>query len=134
MTPTGLARMIRHVFVYGTLMPGRCRWPALAMATDRSPEFDAVRGELFDTGYGYPAAVIGPDGRVPGFTAALSTQSLPKVLAALDNIEGTSDGLYRRTVIITERRTRAWIYTWPGSTAGLARISEWGHEAQTTKR
>lgn len=98
------------------------------------PELLAVRGALFDTGYGYPAAVVGPNGRIPGFTVALSPQSLTNVLAALDSIEGTSHGLYQRVAIVTENGTRAWIYTWPGSTADFARVSEWTHEAQAAKR
>jgi gamma-glutamylcyclotransferase (GGCT)/AIG2-like uncharacterized protein YtfP len=119
--------MIRHVFVYGTLMPGRCRWSALAAWVDGSPESDSVKGELFDTGYGYPAAVIGPNGQIPGYTVALRPQSLSNVLTALDSIEGTSHGLYQRIAIVTEKGTRAWTYTWPRTTAGLSRISDWAH-------
>ncbi|WP_224861786.1 gamma-glutamylcyclotransferase [[Mycobacterium] zoologicum] len=117
--------MTSHVFVYGTLMPGQCRWPTLAMWADGPPEPDSVDGELFDTGFGYPAAVVGPSGRIPGFTVALSPQSLPEALAVLDGIEGTGHGLYQRISIVTEGGTPAWIYTWPTSAAGFTRITEW---------
>ena len=45
------------VFVYGTLMPGRLRWPLIELqATGHRPA--AVPGRLFDTGQGWPAALF----------------------------------------------------------------------------
>ena len=50
------------VFTYGTLMPGRSRWPALAPYALGTGESDSVHGVLLDTGYGYPALVnLGSD-------------------------------------------------------------------------
>jgi Gamma-glutamyl cyclotransferase, AIG2-like len=46
------------LFVYGTLMPGRLRWPLVAADVVRQRP-SAVRGTLYDTGRGYPALVVG---------------------------------------------------------------------------
>ena len=55
-----------RLFVYGTLQPGRLRWPVLApFATGHRPA--SVPGTLHDTGNGWPVAVFEPgDGDVPG--------------------------------------------------------------------
>ena len=55
-----------RLFVYGTLQPGRLRWPLLApFAIRHRPA--AVPGTLHDTGNGWPIAVFDPaDGEVPG--------------------------------------------------------------------
>ncbi len=117
--------MIRHVFVYGTLMPGQSRWPALAPWAAGGPAPDSAAGELFDTGYGWPAAVIGNGGPIPGFTVQLNPQSLTAALDALDAIEGTSNGLFRRVSTMTENRVKAWVYDWPGPTQHLVPINHW---------
>ena len=117
--------MIAHLFVYGTLMPGRGRWPALApWAIGRSAP-DSVTGQLFDTGYGWPAAVIGQGNPIPGFKIALSPHALPEALDALDEIEGTHHGLFRRVSAMTESGARAWLYEWLGPTDGFVPIDYW---------
>ena len=46
-----------RLFVYGTLQPGRLRWPVLApFATGHRPA--SVPGTLHDTGNGWPVAVF----------------------------------------------------------------------------
>lgn len=117
--------MVRHLFVYGTLMPGQSRWPALAPWVEGEPGPDSVTGRLFDTGYGWPAAVIGPTGSIPGVTVALATGSLPDALAALDEIEGTGAGGYCRVQVVTANRVAAWVYDWTGDTGGFAAIDRW---------
>lgn len=52
---------MEHVFVYGTLKPGEVRWPILApfvMHPTAGGGEASVCGKLFDTGYGWPAAVF----------------------------------------------------------------------------
>lgn len=99
------------VFVYGTLMPGHLRWPLLephAVASRRAE----VRGLLFDTGRGWPAArfneplgahpiphprigTIAGAGtgagttaaRVPGWLVELVDSAAAEVLALLDEVE-----------------------------------------------
>lgn len=117
--------MIGHLFVYGTLMPGRSRWSALAPWVGGRPAPDSVAGQLFDTGYGWPAALIGGESLIPGFTSALNLHSLPDALDALDEIEGVHHGLFRRVSTVTESGVRAWLYEWPGTTAGFVPIDYW---------
>jgi gamma-glutamylcyclotransferase (GGCT)/AIG2-like uncharacterized protein YtfP len=117
--------MVRHLFVYGTLMPGHGRWPALAPWVEGGPSPDFITGALYDTGYGWPAAVIGPGADIPGFTVALEARSLPAALNALDEIEGTSHGLFCRVQLLTAHGVAAWAYDWAGETAGFAAIDGW---------
>ena len=117
--------MIRHLFVYGTLMPGRSRWPTLAPWAGGGPAPDSVAGQLFDTGYGWPAAVIGNGGPIPGLTVPLTTQSLTAALDVLDEIEGTKHGLFGRISAVTENGIEAWVYEWPGKTERFVPINRW---------
>jgi gamma-glutamylcyclotransferase (GGCT)/AIG2-like uncharacterized protein YtfP len=117
--------MVRHVFVYGTLMPGQNRWSALAEWTEGTASHDHITGQLFDTGNGYPAATIGSAGLIPGFTVPLAAESLSRALDALDEIEGTSIGLYRRVEVMTAEQVRAWADHWPRETSGFDRIDRW---------
>ena len=65
---------MRWLFVYGTLMPGRLRWPLIADDVVRQRP-SAVPGTLYDTGLGYPAFVVGGDHRVPGWLLGLSERA-----------------------------------------------------------
>ena len=117
--------MIRHLFVYGTLMPGGTRWPALAPRARGGPATDSVAGQLFDTGCGWPAAVLGNGGPIPGLTVPLTTRSLTAALEALDEDEGTNHGLFRRISTLTGNGLEAWVYEWPGKTEGFVPINRW---------
>ncbi len=117
--------MIGHVFVYGTLMPGQCRWNALAPWVDGGPTPDSAVGALFDTGNGWPAAVFGRGGPIPGFTVPLEVQSLSVALNSLDEIEGTGQELFRRISIVTGGKVEAWTYKWAGPTEQFHRIDCW---------
>ena len=99
------------VFVYGTLMPGRLRWTLLApFAVDRVEA--SAQGRLWDTGLGWPAAEFpSPDddprvGAIPGWRVVWSPADGARVLATLDEIEGTP---YRR-VVVTTTEGEAWAY------------------------
>jgi gamma-glutamylcyclotransferase (GGCT)/AIG2-like uncharacterized protein YtfP len=115
-----------RVFVYGTLKPGHLRWPILQPFAERG-EGDWsgwAHGRLFDTGYGWPAAVfestVGDP--VPGVVVAISPRSISQALAALDAVEGVADGLFRR-VLVNVSGQSCWAYHWPGSTIGFNRIA-----------
>lgn len=103
-----------HVFVYGTLLPGEARWHHLSpfVADEGFP--DAVTGDLFDTGEGYPAARFGGTAVIVGHTFPLLVTARDQALARLDEIEGAVAGLYARTQVATHRGVRAWAYEYGG--------------------
>lgn len=107
-------------FVYGTLKPGECRWLAIADYV-ASPVFpDSIDGTLYDTGYGWPAAVVGDEGMVPGYTVPI----LDEALDILDQIEGVPS-LFERHLVQTHGGLWAWVYHWPHDTEGMERIKSW---------
>ena len=110
-----------RVFVYGTLMPGEPRWPALQpFASGWEPA--TARGHLWDTGSGYPAVRFDPDGAdVPGFLVALDPGGAAEAIAVLDRIEGEG-ALYRRVRVATSGGP-AVAYEWLGSTEGLVPLA-----------
>jgi gamma-glutamylcyclotransferase (GGCT)/AIG2-like uncharacterized protein YtfP len=114
-----------RLFVYGTLQPGRLRWPVLApFATGHRSA--SVPGTLHDTGSGWPVAVFDDgDGDVPGVLVELDPDQLDAALALLDRIEGTVAGLLVRVVVTTTDGATAWAYHWPSATAGMRPISRW---------
>jgi gamma-glutamylcyclotransferase (GGCT)/AIG2-like uncharacterized protein YtfP len=114
-----------RLFVYGTLQPGRLRWPLLApFATHQRPA--AVRGLLYDSGNGWPVAVFDPvDREVPGVLVDLAPERVPAALELLDDVEGAVSGLLHRVVVSTVDGATAWSYHWPGTTASMEPIDRW---------
>jgi gamma-glutamylcyclotransferase (GGCT)/AIG2-like uncharacterized protein YtfP len=117
------------LFVYGTLLPGHLRWPMLephAVAWRDT----SVAGRLYDTGNGWPAAVLGGGSdRVPGAVVELSADRAEQLLAVLDEAEGVPD-LFVRIRVETLAGDHAWAYSRPGPVAGLARIERWSHQLE----
>lgn len=120
--------MKTHIFVYGTLQPGQSRWRIVEpFAVGSHTAIRAVaQGQLFDTGYGWPAAVFSPGVSypVPGVVIAIRPESIHEALTMLDAVEGVGSGLFRRITIKVERRP-CWTYHWPGSTTEFRRITRW---------
>jgi gamma-glutamylcyclotransferase (GGCT)/AIG2-like uncharacterized protein YtfP len=115
-----------RLFVYGTLQPGRLRWPLLEpFATGTTPAL--VPGILYDSGNGWPVAVFDADrtGDVPGVLVDLDPGRVTDALELLDRIEGVVTDLLQRVVVMTTEATAAWAYHWPGPTAGMRRIGRW---------
>jgi gamma-glutamylcyclotransferase (GGCT)/AIG2-like uncharacterized protein YtfP len=133
MTPRGPG----HLFVYGTLMPGRLRWPLLEpFASHHRPA--AVPGTLFDSGRGWPVAVFplttpapqvrpgaGRTATVPGHLVTLRAERIGQALRRLDEIEGTAAGLLDRVVVTALDGTDAWAYHHPHEVDGLTPIADW---------
>jgi gamma-glutamylcyclotransferase (GGCT)/AIG2-like uncharacterized protein YtfP len=115
-----------RLFVYGTLQPGRLRWPLLEPFAIGNTAA-SVPGVLYDSGNGWPVAVFGgdPTGDVPGVLVDLDPDRLDDALELLDRIEGVVTDLLRRVVVTTTDQAAAWAYHWPGSTAGMRRIKSW---------
>ena len=117
--------VVARLFVYGTLMPGEARWPLLApLMVPAEPERAEAAGYLYRTPYGWPAAVFDPaaSSAVPGL--AVTLQDPGRALAVLDEIEGTSAGLFHRRLIPTSAG-QCWAYHWPGQTSGFQAITQW---------
>lgn len=108
------------LFLYGTLMPGQTRWPALEPHVI-SVESVQAKGRLWDTGAGYPAARFdqtGPD--IPGVLVQVAPELLADVLAMLDRIEGEGV-LFRRVETLTSGGP-ATAYEWIGPTDGMSQL------------
>jgi gamma-glutamylcyclotransferase (GGCT)/AIG2-like uncharacterized protein YtfP len=98
------------LFVYGTLAPGGEAWPHLERWTVGAPVADAVAGQLYDTGHGYPCAVFPPTapGWVHGVVLML-VQPDTEALAALDRYEGDE---YERVPVRTATGLEVFTYAW----------------------
>jgi gamma-glutamylcyclotransferase (GGCT)/AIG2-like uncharacterized protein YtfP len=105
-----MAAAASHLFVYGTLRPGDCRWHLLARFVDGDGWTDTTTGALFDTGFDYPAALFGEAGRIVGHTFVLGADSAAEALEVLDEVEGVVEGEYRRVEIRTGSGVTAWAY------------------------
>ncbi|MGI9600615.1 MAG: gamma-glutamylcyclotransferase family protein [Acidimicrobiales bacterium] len=117
------------VFIYGTLLPGQQRWPILRpfVVEQRSA---SVPGALYDTGYGYPAAVFSEPGRIEGHHVTLDPRRLNEALAALDEAEAVDHGLYVRVVVESDHGP-AWSYEYRGGIDRVVRIgSRWRDRAE----
>jgi gamma-glutamylcyclotransferase (GGCT)/AIG2-like uncharacterized protein YtfP len=115
-----------RLFVYGTLQPGRLRWPVLApFAVGTRPAHEP--GRLYDSGHGWPIAVFdgATPGDVPGVLVDLDRHRLDDALERLDRVEGAVTDLLRRVVVTTTDHQAAWAYHWPGTTVGMRRIDRW---------
>jgi gamma-glutamylcyclotransferase (GGCT)/AIG2-like uncharacterized protein YtfP len=115
-----------RLFVYGTLIPGRLRWPLLApYATAHRPA--AVPGRLFDSGQGWPVATfdpVSPD-LVPGVVVELDVTRLDECLCVIDEVEDTATDELRRVPIVTGDGVAAWAYHYTRPVAGLTPIARW---------
>jgi gamma-glutamylcyclotransferase (GGCT)/AIG2-like uncharacterized protein YtfP len=101
------------MFVYGTLLPGQPNWPVMAPFAVDSGVADSAPGRLFDTGYGWPAAVFDANranGSVVGRVIELRVDLLDAALAVLDEFEGIHEGAYIRIEIATDGGRTAWAY------------------------
>ncbi|MEY4606244.1 MAG: gamma-glutamylcyclotransferase family protein [Ilumatobacteraceae bacterium] len=117
---TGTA--VRHLFVYGTLRPGEVRWHHLEPFVVGDGIDSTVRGDLYDTGLDYPAAVFADPaashdggaseavGSIRGRVYELSADRLDAALAHLDDVEGAVRGLYHRVTVPTSAGVMAWAY------------------------
>lgn len=99
---------INRMFLYGTLMPGRPRWPILSGYVVGVPVCASATGTLFDTGFGFPAMFPGTD-PVPGFLVHLDSVTLKDALGVLDDVEAVGSGLFRREQVPCQGEL-AWVY------------------------
>jgi gamma-glutamylcyclotransferase (GGCT)/AIG2-like uncharacterized protein YtfP len=114
------------VFVYGTLMPGRLRWPLIELRATGHREA-AVTGRLFDTGQGWPAALFDDSAAttVPGVLVELRAEWLTDLLLELDLVEGVDTGHYERVLVTTTDGAAAWAWSTLQETTGFTPIDAW---------
>ena len=134
------------LFVYGTLMPGHLRWPMLDRHATGVRQWN-VRGRLYDTGNGWPAAeLVGIDGsgapadgvssHVPGWVVSLHPDRLAHLLPGLDEMEGigTRPGPdhdpYVRIRVDVGPGQVAWAYHAIAVLPGWRLIDEWDDQAE----
>jgi gamma-glutamylcyclotransferase (GGCT)/AIG2-like uncharacterized protein YtfP len=113
------------VFVYGTLKPGGLYYPRIAQWVVYTADA-MVRGEMFDTGLGYPAARFGEADVVHGVLLYVPASAIDAVLAVMDEIESEGEE-YRRVRVITLDGTEAIGYEWIGDTSRMRPLTgPWG--------
>ncbi len=105
--------MTRRLFVYGTLMPGHEAWRVIEpYAEDARPT--TVRGRLFDTGAGYPAAVFdGGGSSTPAIAGSAVRLRAAQVAVALDTLDRYEGPEYRR-VVVADDHAPLYAYEWIG--------------------
>jgi len=115
-----------RIFLYGTLMPGEERWPALQpYAASWRPV--TAEGRMWDTGRGYPAVRfdragdLGPGGIVAGVLLDIRSGRLAEAVTTLDLIEEEGN-LYRRVDVATSDGP-AMGYEWIGPLDGMAPLA-----------
>lgn len=107
-----------RVFVYGNLMPGWHRWPALRPYA-RTIRVDAVAGRIYDTGTGRPAAVFGGETRIEGWVVELHRHLAERALADVRRLLGDD---FREVVLRTIEGGEVVAYEWGGSVDGLKEL------------
>jgi gamma-glutamylcyclotransferase (GGCT)/AIG2-like uncharacterized protein YtfP len=116
-----------RLFVYGTLQPGRLRWPLLAPFAAGSRPAD-VPGALYDSGYGWPVATFDAGenrGLVPGTLVDLDPERAEEALAVMDDVEATATDLLFRVAVTTTTGDAAWAYHCARPEPGMVRIARW---------
>jgi gamma-glutamylcyclotransferase (GGCT)/AIG2-like uncharacterized protein YtfP len=125
-----MTAMAEQVFFYGTLRTGFNRTTRAGIDTFlKFAGRASIKGKLFDLGI-YPAAVPAADGRVWG--EVFEMVDAPKVLAALDRIEGyraaePERSLYTRASVpatLDDGRTEpVWVYFYNAPLGRAPRIT-----------
>lgn len=129
------------MFVYGTLLPDQSNWHVIEPFALGSGVPDTVRGRLYDTGLGWPAATFAArtgDRRAPriaGRVLDLRPEVLDHALAVLDEFEGIHEGAYVRIVVTTDSGVTAWAYhsNDPGHAAPI-RSGDWARHVDRRRR
>jgi gamma-glutamylcyclotransferase (GGCT)/AIG2-like uncharacterized protein YtfP len=112
------------VFVYGTLLPGQWYWSRISAWVD-TWEPAQVRGKLYDTGLGYPAAAFGNEGVIYGVLVHFRPGTHDRARAVIDEIEGEGHE-YRRVQVSTVEGRDAAAYEWIRDPSSLTQImSPW---------
>lgn len=121
MTENGGSARTVAIFAYGTLKPGGMYYSRVAQWVVFTTEA-MVAGELFDTGFGYPAAVFGESDVVHGTLLHVPESVVDRVTETMDEIENEGEE-YRRVRVVTLDGTEAISYEWIGDTSRFRPLS-----------
>jgi gamma-glutamylcyclotransferase (GGCT)/AIG2-like uncharacterized protein YtfP len=108
------------LFVYGTLLPGHLRWPLIEPYADATAPA-RVRGRLYDTGRGFPAArfdlaTAADPQHIDGVVVTFLDERRDEAWAVVEAIEGD---LYDRVPIVTTDGLAVESFAWSGPVDGL---------------
>jgi gamma-glutamylcyclotransferase (GGCT)/AIG2-like uncharacterized protein YtfP len=110
--------LTERLFVYGTLAPGNDAWTVLEPWVVGEAAADAVVGQLYDTGRGYPGATFGPGpDLVHGAVLVLGEPEF--AFAALDRYEGDE---YARITVRTRSGIDVATYAWTAPLTGCRQV------------
>jgi gamma-glutamylcyclotransferase (GGCT)/AIG2-like uncharacterized protein YtfP len=112
------------LFAYGTLQPGRLRWPFLEPYAV-GHRAAVVAGAMYDSGYGWPVARFGDGPGIPGTLVALDPGRLVEALVVLDEVEATATDVLTRILVTTHDGAPAWAYHCADIPAGAVPIAVW---------
>ena len=96
---------------------------------DRGIDRPKRSAALYDSGNGWPVAVFGEDGVIPGCSSSSSSRRRStRRCRSIDEVEDTATDLLRRIEITTVDGAPAWAYHYPHDVDGLARIERWADQ------
>ena len=115
------------LFVYGTLMPGRLRWPILAPFARRHRPAEVAGGctTPVTAGRSPCSAAVGV---IPGVLVEIEPMLVDEALPILDEVEDTATDTLRRIEVTTVDGVRAWAYHCAHSTDGFVPIERWADQ------
>jgi gamma-glutamylcyclotransferase (GGCT)/AIG2-like uncharacterized protein YtfP len=103
-----------RLFAYGLLEPGGVSWGCVAPHATGAHRPAEVRGDVLDTGRGYPAWL--PDGRARTPGTLVELRDPVTAFPAMDAYEGPE---YERIRTVLDDGTVAWAYAWRAPTTGF---------------
>ena len=112
------------LFAYGTLQPGRVRWPFLVPYAV-GHRAAVVAGAIYDSGYGWPIARFGDGPGIPGTLIELDPSRLVEALVVLDEVEATATDVLARILVTTAEGALAWAYHCADVPAWAVPIAAW---------
>jgi gamma-glutamylcyclotransferase (GGCT)/AIG2-like uncharacterized protein YtfP len=117
-----VAESITEIFVYGTMKPGHAFYPEIDDYVLESRP-DLVRGQLYDSGLGYPAAIFNPeaDEEVSGYVLSLVPESYADAVAIISGVESN---LFSPKRVATTSGSMVRAYEFVGDTTELERIPD----------
>lgn len=95
--------MTDFLFVYGTLLKGEQR--NFNLKNCELKNYMSISGEIYDTGFGYPAAIYTPDSKNKIYGELYKIEEdKNQLLKELDTAEGVNEGIFIRKILNIEEK------------------------------